>query len=244
MKSQTKILIGILIVLIFTLAVLALYAARSRQGNFSMPYDQTVTLAGEAECVPKKGPGPHTQECMLGGFRAADGNHYVLRGYERFVGNGALGVSGTITGILRRDNSGQYARYDIQGIIEVTSVLETQDKEPASVPAASADTTAVVRAELAKYGTARVIILLKGNSYTAPEYTADDAKKATEVKKIQDRALKIFTSTDFELEDRMTYVPAVSGVINIEGLEALLGYPEFESINLDQSSSILEDGML
>src|SRR3990167_9701777 len=86
------------------------------------PTPGPIVVSGEIACLPHRGDGPATEECIYG-LRGDDRNHYGLRGIDqqRFV-SGELNVgkrvrvSGTL--VLPETNE----RYDIVGRIDVSDI--------------------------------------------------------------------------------------------------------------------------
>lgn len=77
----------------------------------------------------------------------------------------------------------------------------TPKPSPAPIPLPTTPKTGdieEIQALLNKEQWVRVIVMLKGNEFTAPEFQ-DDAKKKAEVKKIQDAVLVTLTEKDFQI---------------------------------------------
>jgi hypothetical protein len=131
MKLNTKTLVSILVILLIIVIAIAFYSLQATKDDntSSLPYYQSVTLTGTSECVPKKGPGPHTEECTIGGFKDTYGNHYYLENYEQFTDDGFSVPSGIITGILKPAEGAQWEKYDIVGIVEVTGVEQLEGSQ-------------------------------------------------------------------------------------------------------------------
>ena len=84
----------------------------------------------------------------------------------------------------------------------------------------------------------RVIVTLKGNKFTLPDFK-DDVIKKEEVKKIQDDVLKTLSPVDLRLYHLFTYTPAFSGQISKIGFDKLLSNPSVISIDLDKPTPII-----
>jgi hypothetical protein len=89
---------------------------------------QEVTMSGETVCLPHKDTdGPQTMECAFG-LKADNGNHYALNMTQ--VQNGGMigfdtGMRMTVTGLLvpiEQISTDMWNKYDIKGIVSVTSV--------------------------------------------------------------------------------------------------------------------------
>ena len=90
-----------------------------------------------------------------------------------------------------------------------------------------------IQATIDREGKARVIVMLKGNQWTAPTYRADDSKRKKEVKKVQDAVLSGLTEEDFRLIHKYMYSPMFAGIISQSGFEKLSVDERVESILLD-----------
>ena len=82
----------------------------------------------------------------------------------------------------------------------------------------------------------RVIVVLKGNEFTAPEFQ-DDVKKKTEVKKIQDAVLVTLTENDFQISHQYQFITSFAGMVSNSGMEKLLKNSQVVSISMDRLSA-------
>jgi hypothetical protein len=87
-----------------------------------------ITISGEMTCLPKVGAGAQTLECAIG-LEATDGNNYGLKNLFNvdpeysFSRDGLrVEVSGTLLEEEMQGPDGN--RYDIVGVIDVTSIKE------------------------------------------------------------------------------------------------------------------------
>ena len=84
-------------------------------------------MTGHITCLPKKGPGPHTMECVTG-LKGSHGRYYGFKNLfehdpeHKLSGGGALvEVSGTILGPEEMEGPAA-STYDIAGVIAITSI--------------------------------------------------------------------------------------------------------------------------
>lgn len=96
-----------------------------------LPIPGPITVSGEITCLPKKGSGAQTMECAIG-LKALDGRHYGLKNlfqhdprYKFSVGGLRVEVSGTFSSEEMKGPDGN--KYDVVGIIDITSIKETTD---------------------------------------------------------------------------------------------------------------------
>lgn len=118
----------------------------------------------------------------------------------------------------------------------------TSTPKPSSTPTPlpttpEAGDTEEIQALLNKEQWVRVIVMLKGNEFTAPEFRQDDAKQEAEIKKIQDAVLITLTENDFQLSHQYQYVTSFAGVVSRSGMEKLLKNSQVTSISLDRLSA-------
>ncbi|HEY4503440.1 MAG TPA: hypothetical protein VJC14_03355 [Candidatus Paceibacterota bacterium] len=83
----------------------------------------------------------------------------------------------------------------------------------------------------------RVIVMLKGNEFTAPDFISDDTKKKSEVQKIQSAVLITLTQNDFQVSSQFQFITGFVGMISKSGMEKLLRDQRVISISLDKVSS-------
>lgn len=81
----------------------------------------------------------------------------------------------------------------------------------------------------------RIIVTLKGNEFTAPEFQDYDKKRA-EIQKIQEAALATLTEEDFIVHRKFQLTAQFSGTVSETGMEKLLKSPHVVSIHLDTAS--------
>ena len=79
----------------------------------------------------------------------------------------------------------------------------------------------------------RVIVMLKGNEFTAPEFR-DDVKKKSEVQKIQNAVLVTLTKNDFQVSSQFQFSLGFVGMTSKSGMEKLLKDPRVTSISIDR----------
>ena len=83
-----------------------------------------VKMTGTIVCLPPKGDGPHTTECVYG-LKTEDGKHYsLLNLWEKAPDLNTTQVKAEIVGVLSTPTTNQ--KYDIVGDIEVSSGKEIQ----------------------------------------------------------------------------------------------------------------------
>lgn len=113
----------------------------------------------------------------------------------------------------------------------------TPDTVPSPKPiiSVSGDITAI-RTILATKSWTPVIVVLKGNEFTQPDFH-DDAKKKIEARKIQDTVLSTLTENDFKVYNQFESITAFAGLISTSGLDTLLNNPLVVSIAPDGLSS-------
>lgn len=78
-----------------------------------------------------------------------------------------------------------------------------------------------------------VIVTLRGNEFTAPEFH-DDVKKKSEVQKIQNAVLITLTKDDFQVSSQYQFIPSFAGKISKLGMEKLLKDSRVSSISIDR----------
>lgn len=95
------------------------------------PASGTITISGEMTCLTKTGQGTQTMECAMG-LKGTDGRHYGLKNlfkldpeYKFSVGGLQVEVSGTFSPEEIKGPDGN--KYDVVGIIDVTSIKEIGD---------------------------------------------------------------------------------------------------------------------
>lgn len=81
-----------------------------------------------------------------------------------------------------------------------------------------------------------VIVGLRGNEFTLPEFH-DDVKKKSEVQKIQNAVLITLTKDDFQVGSQYQFIPSFAGRISKLGMEKLLRDPRVTSISIDRLSA-------
>ncbi|MDP2926780.1 MAG: hypothetical protein Q8N65_01430 [bacterium] len=97
----------------------------------TLPIPGPITVSGEITCLPKKGSGAQTMECALG-LKELDGRHYGLKNlfkldpeYKFSVGGLRVEVSGTFNPEEMKGPDGN--KYDVVGVIDVTSIKEIKN---------------------------------------------------------------------------------------------------------------------
>ena len=95
------------------------------------PASVPITISGETTCLPKTGQGAQTMECAMG-LKGTDGRHYGLKNlfkldpeYKFSVGGLRVEVSGTFSPEEIKGSDGN--KYDVVGVIDVTSIKEIGD---------------------------------------------------------------------------------------------------------------------
>jgi len=78
-----------------------------------------------------------------------------------------------------------------------------------------------------------VIVTLKGNEFTTPEFR-DDVRKKSEVQKIQNAVLATLTEDDFQISHQYQFSPSFAGMISKSGMEKLLKNSLVISISIDR----------
>ena len=78
-----------------------------------------------------------------------------------------------------------------------------------------------------------VIVTLKGNEFTAPEFR-DDVRRYAEVKKIQDAVLVTLTKDDFQISHQYQSITSFAGMVSKSGMEKLLNNSQVTSISIDK----------
>ncbi len=79
-----------------------------------------------------------------------------------------------------------------------------------------------------------VIIWLKDNQFTSPEYQEDYDLKRAEIRKIQDRVLSTLDENEFHLKYRYIITNGFAGRLSRSGYRKLLQSPDVNSIYLDR----------
>ena len=82
--------------------------------------------------------------------------------------------------------------------------------------------------------TVRVIVGIRGNQYTSPEYQENDAKKKEEVKKVLDKVLATLTDKDIQEVKRFSFIPFFTGSISRTGFEKLMKNEDVTSVELEK----------
>ncbi|KKU92769.1 MAG: hypothetical protein UY25_C0007G0026 [Candidatus Yanofskybacteria bacterium GW2011_GWC1_48_11] len=141
----------LLIVIIVALAGFGVYVVWNQQMQEPSvppgpPVVGPVTVTGDITCLPKIGPGPHTEECAIG-LRGTDGGHYGLKNLLRYDPDykfSATGLRVKVSGVLSREEMPAPAggKYDVVGIIDVTSIKEvTPTPAPSPTPPSEPSST-------------------------------------------------------------------------------------------------------
>lgn len=96
-----------------------------------LPASGLITVSGEMTCLPKTGKGAQTMECAMG-LKGKDGRYYGLKNlfqldpeYKFSVGGLRVEVSGTFSPEEIKGPDGN--KYDVVGVIDVTSIKEIRD---------------------------------------------------------------------------------------------------------------------
>lgn len=106
----------------------------------------SVTLAGTIECLPKKGPGPHTAECAIG-LKADNGFYYGLKNLFQFDPQyGKYSTTGSRVRVTGRVVS-QDSSYDVRGFIEISAIalISSPTPPPAAPPSSGTETQISLR---------------------------------------------------------------------------------------------------
>lgn len=100
----------------------------AERGSYSqLPQRQTVV--GYWECLPKKGPGPHTMECAFGIALDQSDGHMAVNTMlmSTYPVDYAVGTKVRIEGVVVPANqlsAAQWQSYDIDGIINATTITK------------------------------------------------------------------------------------------------------------------------
>lgn len=120
-----------------------------------------------------------------------------------------------------------------QDVVPTPAPTPKPTPTPTPKPIISNKASAEVVAAINKDGSARVIVGLKGNEFTVPEYNSNDNKKKEEVRKLQDAVLNTLTPADWSNTVLFSYIPAFAGTLTISGLNKLNLNPGVLNITLD-----------
>lgn len=91
----------------------------------------------------------------------------------------------------------------------------------------------IISQAIEKDGSADVIVWLRDNQYTSPDYTEDFVKKRSEIAKVENEVLSVFLPEEFKLRFRYIVNNGFSGTVTKEGFEKLLMSPLVEEIYLN-----------
>ncbi len=91
-----------------------------------------------------------------------------------------------------------------------------------------------IQSKLEENSKAGIIVWLKDNKFTSPEYQEDLNKKIQEVRKSQDLTLSKLTEKDLRLTHRYTSINGFAGIISKSGFEKLLNDENIREIYLDR----------
>lgn len=118
-------------------------------------------------------------------------------------------------------------------ILSSLAVFSFSDKDLGYVNNVRGDIEEIENAFLEKESI-DVLVWLKDNEYTSPEYQADLDKKRIEIRKIQDKVLSELNEDEFELIARFEVTNGIAGTITKEGFEELKENKYVESIYMDR----------
>ena len=126
-----------IIAVIIILAGMGIYFALNRQlsspeqGLLPTPTSGPIVVSGEMTCLSKTGRGVQTAECAMG-LKGIDGRNYGLKKpfkldpeYKFSVDGLRVQVSGTFSPEEIKGPDGN--KYDVVGVIDVTSIKEIVD---------------------------------------------------------------------------------------------------------------------
>jgi len=85
-----------------------------------------------------------------------------------------------------------------------------------------------------KEGEVNVIIWLKDNQFTSPEYQGNLDEKRAEIKQIQDKVLSVLSKDEFKLKYRYKVTNGFAGAISKSGFDKLKNHPDVVQIFLDR----------
>lgn len=87
--------------------------------DMPFPTDQSISILGEAVCLPHKAKGEmHTMECAYG-IKDASGMHYGVQLSDADLQTFQVGETYTIEGYVKEEPT---SIYDIKGVIKVTTL--------------------------------------------------------------------------------------------------------------------------
>jgi len=122
MKKYKNVLIGVAVFVGVVLGFQALNAHIYNEKQASAPESVPLTVSGIVVCLPHKGPGPHSKECMIG-LMAPDRTHYGLD-LSRITIMEGLQVSDRITVRGELVAPEEDGKYDTVGTISVIEIPE------------------------------------------------------------------------------------------------------------------------
>lgn len=101
------------------------------------PPSVPITISGEITCLPKIGRGAQTLECAMG-LKGADGRYYGLKNFLKHDPEYKFSVSGLqveVSGIfsLEEIKGPDGNKYDVVGVIDVTSIKEQLSTAPSPI---------------------------------------------------------------------------------------------------------------
>lgn len=104
------------------------FVEKIKQDSLLTPTLGPITIEGEMTCLPKTGQGAQTLECLMG-LKGIDGRHYGLKNLSKLDPTYKLsrdGLKVLVTGTFRPDElrGPDGNKYDVVGVIEVTSIKE------------------------------------------------------------------------------------------------------------------------
>lgn len=95
--------------------------------GFPPPDSSLITVSGTITCLPKVGIGPQTMECAIG-IKGDDGKYYGLKNLFERGGHefSQAGMRVEVSGIfgLEEMKGPDGNRYDVVGVVDVTSVVK------------------------------------------------------------------------------------------------------------------------
>ena len=118
-------------------------------------------------------------------------------------------------------------------VLSSFAVFSFSDKGLGGVSSVGGDIEEIENAFLEK-DSIDVLVWLKDNEYTRPEYQADLDKKRIEIRKIQDKVLSELSEDEFELIAKFEVTNGLAGSITKEGFEELKENKYVDSIYMDR----------
>jgi len=155
---------------------------------------------------------------------------------DNLVYNAFLGQDVTLEGLVSTYSEKELLNQLVQRVQEVTGSktnteeINTNREERRQI---IQEELSIVEQEFKNKEHVDIIIWLRDNKFTSPEYQDDLDKKREEIRNMQDSILSTLSEEEFQLKYRYVVTNGFAGIVSKEGFEKLKTNPLVESIFLD-----------